>query len=122
MPGERSSILLTTLLSIDMDWTAIIGYVFSALTGVAGWLVGKRKRKNDFLSDLQGSINMLADENAKLLKELIAVRKENAALMLNQEQMKIEIGTLRKENEELRREIGELNSRLAGVKTITRKV
>lgn len=104
-----------------MDWTAIIGYVFSAVTGVAGWLVGRRKQANDFLSDLQGSINMLTEENAKLLKELIAVRRENATLMTNQEEMKIEIEALRKENEALRQEIGELNNRLAGIRTITRK-
>lgn len=104
-----------------MEWTAIIGYVFSAVTGVTGWLVGRRKQQNDFLSDLQGSINMLAEENAKLLKELIAVRRENATLMSNQEQMKIEIEALRKENEALRVEIGELNERLSGIKTITRK-
>lgn len=104
-----------------MDWTAVIGYVFSAVTGVAGWLVGRRKQANDFLSDLQGSINMLTEENAKLLKELIAVRRENATLMTNQEEMKIEIEALRKENEALRQEIGELNNRLAGVRTITRK-
>lgn len=104
-----------------MDWTAIIGYLFSAITGLAGWLVGKRKQANDFLSDLQGSVNMLTEENAKLLKELVAVRKENAALMNNQEQMKIEIEALRKENEVLRSEISELNNRLTGIKTITRK-
>lgn len=104
-----------------MDWTAIIGYVFSAVTGVAGWLVGRRKQANDFLSDLQGSINMLTEENAKLLKELIAVRRENATLMTNQKEMKIEIEALRKKNEALRQEIGELNNRLAGIRTITRK-
>lgn len=104
-----------------MDWTAIIGYVFSAITGLCGWLVGRRKQANDFLRDLQASVNMLTEENAKLLKELIAVRRENAALMSNQEQMKVEIEALRRENEVLRQEISELNSRLAGVKTITRK-
>lgn len=104
-----------------MEWTAIIGYIFSAITGITGWLVGRRKQQNDFLSDLQGSINMLTEENAKLLRELIAVRKENAALMSNQEQMKIEIEGVRKENIILRAEIGELNERLSGIKTITRK-
>lgn len=104
-----------------MEWTAVIGYVFSAVTGLAGWLVGRRKQANDFLADLQGSVNMLTEENAKLLRELIAVRKENAALMSNQEQMKIEIEALRQENEALRKELGELNARLDGVKTITRK-
>lgn len=104
-----------------MEWTTVIGYVFSAVTGIAGWLVGRRKQANDFLADLQGSINMLTEENAKLLRELVAVRRENATLMSNQEQMKTEIEALRQENEALRQEIGQLNSRLAGIRTITRK-
>lgn len=104
-----------------MEWTEIIGFVLSIVTGPVCWFAGKQKRNNDFLADLQGSVNMLTDENAKLLKELVAVRKENADLMQNQEQMKLEIGSVRKENEELRRELEEINNRLAGVKTITRK-
>lgn len=90
----------------------VLGYVFSALTGLVGWWAGKRKRNNDFLTDLQGSVNMLAEENAKLLKELVDVRKDNVILMSNQEQMKIEIEALRKENAALRKEIGELGYRL----------
>lgn len=92
--------------------TAIIGYVFSVVTGVAGWWVGRRKQNNDFLADLQGSVSMLTEENAKLLKELVDVRKDNVILMSNQEQMKVEIEALRCENVALRKEIGELNERL----------
>lgn len=104
-----------------MDWTITIGYIVSAVTGIAGWFVGRRKQANNFLCDLQGSINMLTEENAKLLKELVAVRRENATLITNQEEMKVEIEALRRENEALRKEIGELNTRLTNVKTITRK-
>lgn len=104
-----------------MDWTITIGYIVSAVTGIAGWFVGRRKQANNFLCDLQGSINMLTEENAKLLKELVAVRCENATLITNQEEMKVEIEALRQENEALRKEIGELNTRLTNVKTITRK-
>lgn len=94
------------------DSVTIIGYVFSAVAGVVGWLVGKRKQNNDFLADLQGSVSMLTEENAKLLKELVDVRKDNMILMSNQEQMKVEIEALRRENVALREEIGELNERL----------
>lgn len=101
-----------------MDSVSVIGYVFSALTGIAGWWVGKRKQNNDFLADLQGSVNMLTEENAKLLKELVDVRKDNAVLMSNQEQMKLEIEALRKENEALRQEIGKLNHSLTGLNAL----
>lgn len=86
--------------------------MFSALTGLAGWWMGRRKKNNDFLMDLQGSVNMLTEENAKLLKALVEVRKDNVILMSNQEEMKIEIEALRKENASLRTEIGELNERM----------
>lgn len=104
-----------------MEWTTVIGYIFSALTAVAGWLVGKRKQNNDFLQNLQSSINLLAEENAKLLKELVAIRLQNAELIANQEGMKRKIDALQRENEELRREVERLNQKLEGVKTITRK-
>lgn len=98
------------------DGVTILGYVLSALTALGGWWAGRRKRKNDFLEDLQGLVNMLTEENAKLLKELVEVRKDNLVLRSNQEQMKIEIEALRKENGVLREEIGELNERLKGLK------
>lgn len=104
-----------------MEWTTVIGYVFSALTGAVGWLVGRRKQANDFLADLQRSIDMLAEKNSKLLEELVVVRLQNIDLMSNQEAMKRKIDALKRENEELRRELGLLNEKLEGVKTITRK-
>lgn len=101
-----------------MDWTTISGIIFPPVCAAIGWMAGSQKRKNDFLRDLQNSVNMLTDENARLLKELIAMRNENATLIANQDQMKIEIGVLRLENEGMKNKINELNERLAGVKTI----
>lgn len=95
--------------------------VFSGLTGLLDWLAGQRKRNNDFLSDLQNSINMLVDKNTELLQEVVALRVQNVELKVNQEQMKQEIECLRGENKALRAELTELNQHLAGVKTITRK-
>ncbi|MDR3226600.1 MAG: hypothetical protein LBT56_02890 [Prevotellaceae bacterium] len=58
-----------------MDSTLITAIV-SMITGVAAWFVGRRKQKNDFIADLQASINMLADYNHKLLAENLELRKE----------------------------------------------
>lgn len=75
--------------------------------GVAGWLVKARKevhekqrQDNAFLKDMQESINLLADENRKLMEQVVELRRENAAL---------------------RAEVGELRHKLENVKTITRK-
>ena len=104
-----------------MNWTEVIGYIVSALTGIAGWWVGRRKQQNDMLASMQASINMLAGENNKLIEELVTVKKLNLELMTGQSRMQQEITSLRSENSELRREIAELNTRLSGVKTITRQ-
>jgi archaellum component FlaC len=85
----------------------IINVLTTMVAGVAGWFVGKRKQKNDFLSELQSSVDLLATENKKLVSQVVAMNNE--------------IIQLRKENAELRVEIGELNTRLENVKTITKK-
>lgn len=104
-----------------MDWTTIISIITSPVCAGIGWLAGRQKRENDFLNDLQASIDLLAQKNSELLKELIAVRSQNADLIANQETMKRQIETLTLENSELKQEVASLNERLAGVKTITRK-
>lgn len=104
-----------------MDWTTIIGIIASPICAGIGWLAGRRKRKNDFLNDLQASIDLLAQKNSELLKELVAVRSQNADLMNNQEVMKRQIEMLTLENSELKREVASLNERLSGVRTITRE-
>ena len=105
-----------------MDITTLIGYIFSALTGIAGWLVGRRKQQNDFITDLQSSINLLAEKNRELLDEVIRLRQQNAELLSNQDEMKKEMATLRKENAGLKKEVEELNLKFSNVKTITRKL
>lgn len=102
-----------------MDTVTMIGYLFSALTGLAGWMVGRKKQNNDFIADLQGSINLLAEKNSELLRELITLRQQNATLLSNQAEMKQEIACLRKENVGLKKEIEDLSARLSNVKTIT---
>lgn len=102
-----------------MDTVTMIGYLISALTGLAGWMVGRKKQNNDFIADLQGSINLLAEKNSELLRELITLRQQNATLLSNQAEMKQEIACLRKENVGLKKEIEDLSARLSNVKTIT---
>lgn len=81
-----------------MDITTIIGYLFSALTGIVGWLAGRRKQNNNFISEQQSSINLLAEKNNELLKEIVSLREQNAELQADQTAMKREMAVLRKEN------------------------
>ncbi|HBX44475.1 MAG TPA: hypothetical protein DEG28_01080 [Porphyromonadaceae bacterium] len=90
--------------------TAVVGI----LTSVGGYFVGRRKRQNDFLSELQGSIDMLSAKNAKLLEDIVELRMQNAELLAS-------VASLKLQNESLKKEISELNARLEELKTMTTK-
>ncbi len=106
---------------MDIQLLDIINVLTTPLAGIIGWLFGRRKQNNDFLKELQESINLLSGENKKLMAEVVELRKENVTLICNQESMKLEIERLRAENVTLRQEVELLNERLSNVKTITRK-
>ena len=85
---------------MDIQFSDILPYIISVITGITGWLTGKRKQNNDFLKDLQASIDLLAEKNKQLMEEVVQLRQENA---------------------KLRVEVEELSRKLENVKTITRK-
>jgi predicted RNase H-like nuclease (RuvC/YqgF family) len=81
--------------------------VVPAATAIVGWLAkakkdarDRKREDNEFLKNMQESINLLAEENKKLMQQVIELRKENAVL---------------------KAKIEELNIKLENVKTITRK-
>jgi cell division protein FtsB len=80
--------------------------VVPVITALAGWVGGSRKKRNDFLSEMQKSIDLLTVENTKLVAKVVELNREIVAL--------------RKENEELSAEIEKLNKRLENIKTITK--
>ncbi|GAB6011731.1 hypothetical protein [Viscerimonas tarda] len=83
-----------------MNIESVINYIVPLLTAITGWLYGRKKQKNDFLDDLQSSIDLLAEKNKLLMEEIVKLRNENA---------------------QLRYEVEELNRKLENVKTITKK-
>ena len=93
----------------------IIPYALPIITALVGWFGGTRKKKNDFLGEMQKSIDLLAAENTKLVAQVVGLNKEIASLNK-------EVVTLRGENEGLRAEIEKLNKRLENVKIINKKV
>ena len=50
------------------------------ITAAAGWLAGKRKRRNDALKSMQDSIDILSTENKRLIEDLTTVNREVVAL------------------------------------------
>ena len=80
------------------------------LGSIVTWIFSRRKQNNDFLKELQSSINLLSGENKKILEENIQLRRENIDIKANQEEMLIRIDRLTKEVERLRKTIGKRNN------------
>ena len=71
--------------------TNIGTFVLPLVTAAAGWLAGRRKQKNDFLHDLQSSINLLSSENKRLLEEITSANNEIIALRKENEELKASV-------------------------------
>lgn len=94
-----------------MQLNNLLPYLSSIITALAGWLVGRRKQNNDFIADLQSSINLLADKNKALFEEkmkqmeevstlqskIIVFEKENALLREWVEKLENQIIELKKQ-------------------------
>lgn len=93
---------------MDIQILDIINVLTAAFAGAVGWLVGRRKQKNDFLAELQASIDLLSVKNKELINEVVSLRGE--------------IVHLKSENAKLRKEVEELSGKLSNVKTITKNV
>lgn len=63
-----------------------------ALTAIVGWYAGARKRRNDFLKDMQASIDLLATENRKLMTDNLELRKEVVELKYKLHELQIKKG------------------------------
>lgn len=75
---------------------------------VFAWFAGRRERNNDMLAKLQASINLLSDENRKILAENVQLRRENATLQAKQEELLQSQAALLREVDRLRMEISKL--------------
>ncbi len=87
-------------------------YIVPAITAAIGWLVGTRKRNNDFLQDLQSSIDLLSSENKKLLEDITAVNTEIVAVRKENEELKVAVEKLCAENSLLKEEVKQLKDKL----------
>ena len=92
--------------------TIITDCLVPIVTAAAGWLAGKRKRRNDFLKNMQDSIDILSMENKRLLEDLTNVNREVVALRRENGELKYSIDQLCKENVQLKDEVRNLKNRI----------
>ena len=97
-----------------MDWIAALGYIIAPVSSIITWFVGRKKSRNDFLREMQASIDLLATRNGNLIKVVTELRGENMRLRLD-------VQRLAAENAKMSKEIEGLNSRFKNIKTITKK-
>lgn len=92
-----------------MDWNLLIGTVLGLIGTPIAWLAGRRKANNDFLRDLQDSIDLLSERNKSLLEEVVQLRLENSQLQVNQQALLRQLEALREEYETINTVLKEMN-------------
>ena len=92
--------------------TIITDCLVPIITAAAGWLAGKRKRRNDFLKNMQDSIDILSMENKRLIEDLTNVNREVVALRKENGELKYSVDQLCKENVQLKDEVRNLKNRI----------
>jgi len=78
-----------------IDFDVILQIIIPFITAAIGYFTGRRKQKNDFLKELQASVDMLVSKNKKQINEIIALREENADLKQQIDKLKNEIEDLK---------------------------
>ena len=92
--------------------TIITDCLVPAITAAAGWLAGKRKRRNDFLKNMQDSIDILSMENKRLIEDLTNVNREVVALRKENGELKYSVDQLCRENVQLKTEVQDLRKQI----------
>ena len=90
----------------------IIDCFVPIITAAAGWLAGKRKRRNDALKSMQDSIDILSMENKRLIEDLTTVNREVVALRRENGELKTSVDQLCKENAQLKTEVQDLRKQI----------
>lgn len=82
-------------------WALPSGCLSSMIT----WFVTRRQRDNDFLAELQKSLNLLSNEYTKALNENVGLKADNAHLLANQKVMEEKIDALNRKIDQLTKQL-----------------
>lgn len=82
------------------------------LGAVVTWFVTKRKRNNDFLAELQKSIDMLSKEYTKVLGENVQLKSDKADLLAEKVELIANQAILERKVDALTRSVNELRKQL----------
>jgi uncharacterized coiled-coil DUF342 family protein len=82
----------------------LLPYLIPAITGIAGWLGGKKQQQNATVRSMQETVNMLADKKQQLSEEMDKLREENA-------QLKNSLNSIKRKYEKLWKELNKLKEK-----------
>lgn len=103
-----------------MNWNQILDIgtpmASAAIASAATFFIGKRKRNNDFLGEMQENIDMLVEKYSETLKELVAIKAQNAKLLDAQHELQSEVKKLRQQNGTLKTKVDKLNKKITEMK------
>ncbi|MCM1151160.1 MAG: hypothetical protein NC209_05700 [Alistipes sp.] len=92
----------------DLSWLSDL-CAFALPGGFLGaavsWAVGSRKRNNDFLAEMQRSIDLLSEKYNQVLQENVSLRQEKAEWQVTQRMLLTKVDRLTREVESLRRNL-----------------
>lgn len=102
------------------EWYQWAGFLLAPVTGVITWFLGRRKRHNDTVTELQEMIDTLIRKNRELCETVVELQVENAELKASLAELKESIKLLQAalEQEKKERELEEhtrLTSELNGI-------
>lgn len=89
-------------------WALPSGFISSLVT----WLVTGKKRRNDFLKDLQNSIDLLTAKYTETLDKYTISQEENARLRLHNAQLLANQEIMAQKIDELNKKVDQLNKLL----------
>lgn len=93
-----------------IDYTSLTDLLLFGLPGgffgsAVTWVISRRKRNNDFLTEMQRSIDLLSEKYNAVLQENITLRREKADWLVMQRELLLKVDHLAREVESLRRNI-----------------
>lgn len=83
----------------------ILLFVGGCGSSMVAWFFAHRKQKNDFLSELQKSIDLLTEKYTETLNENVQLKADNAKLLANQQVMEGKIDSLTRKIDSLTKQL-----------------
>ena len=83
----------------------ILLFVGLCISNICTWLFSRRKQNNDFLAELQKSIDLLTEKYTKTLNENVQLKADNAKLLANQQVMEEKIDSLTRKIDSLTKQL-----------------